>query len=335
MKIMRKKVTGKIIVCCLLPLFSLGQMKKYQLMQPKMGSPFVITIYHHDSVDAYHKMQSAFKLVDSISALFSDYDSLALAYKISETKANEWMVVPAEMMRLLVESKNAHQLSSGSFDITMGALSRLWRRQRKLAQFPDADAVKTAAAHTGWDKVELDEVNLRIRKKNDALRFDFGGIAKGYTAQRVVDFLANKGIASSLVDAGGDLVCGAAPPEKKGWSIAVNLPQEEENTWPDRLYIQHKAVATSGDIYQVLEHEGKYYSHIIDPTTGYGSVNRRNVTVIARDGATADWLATAFSLLPMKKVKRLAKKMEADFLVATMQKEKVLLWSSRNFPKLD
>jgi thiamine biosynthesis lipoprotein len=334
MEIKCKKVLGKIIVCCLLPMLSLAQLKRYQLTQPKMGSPFTITLYHHDSLDALNKMQQAFRLVDTMNAMFSDYDSLALAYKMSDAKANEWITVPEEMMRVLLMSKKAHQVSEGKFDVTMGALSRLWRKQRKLEQFPSAEAVKAVLTHTGWDKVELDGANLHIRKKDGALLFDFGGIAKGYAAQRVVDFLAASGIPSSLVDAGGDIACGVAPPEKAGWSIAVNLPQQEEKTWPGRLYLQHKSVATSGDMYQVMEHDGKFYSHIIDPSTGYGGVNRRNVTVIASEGATADWLATAFSLLPMKRVRRLAKKMKADFLIAEMENEKPITYRSRHFPRL-
>lgn len=334
MKIRGNKVVGKIILCSLLPVLSFAQLKRYQLTQPKMGSPFIITVYHQDSAFAYSKMKQAFQLVDSINALFSDYDSNALAYKISDAKANEWIPVPSEMMQLFVMSKKANELSFGTFDITMGALSRYWRRQRKLQQFPPADSIRKVLQHTGWKLVELDEVGLRIRKKDDSLRFDFGGIAKGYAAQKVVDFLTQAGIPSSLADAGGDLVCSAAPPDKNGWNIAVNLPQQEEETWPNRLQLQHKAVATSGDMYQVLEHDGKFYSHIIDPATGYGTVNRRNVTVIANDGAIADWLATACSILPIKKVKRLAKKMQADYLIAAMEHEKLITYRSRHFPDL-
>jgi len=334
MKIRGKKVVGKIILCSLLPVLSFSQLKRYQLTQPKMGSPFIITVYHHDSTFAVNKMKQAFQLVDSMNALFSDYDSNALVYKLSDAKANEWILVPAEMMQLLVRSKKAHQISSGTFDITMGALSRYWRRLRKLQQFPPADSIRKELQHTGWANVELDESNLRIRKKDDSLRFDFGGIAKGYAAQKVIDFLTQAGIASSLADAGGDLVCSAPPHDKNGWNIAVNLPQQEEETWPNRLQLQHKAVATSGDMYQVLEHEGKFYSHIINPVTGYGTVSRRNVTVIANDGATADWLATACSILPIKKVKRLAKKMRADFLIAAMENEKPITYRSRHFPDL-
>jgi len=132
MKIRCKNVVGKIILCSLLPVLSFAQLKRYQLTQPKMGSPFIITVYDHDSAFACSKMKEAFQLVDSINALFSDYDSLALAYKLSDAKANEWITVPAEMMQILVRSKKAHQLSFGTFDISMGALSRrgthTWRR---------------------------------------------------------------------------------------------------------------------------------------------------------------------------------------------------------------
>ena len=80
-------------------------------------------------------------------------------------------------------------------------------------------------------------------------------------------------------------------------------------------------------------HNGKKYSHIIDPRTGYGVTSQRNVTVIAKDGATADWLATACSILPIKKALTLAKKENAAMLIATLKDEKIVTYKTKNFDK--
>jgi thiamine biosynthesis lipoprotein len=84
-------------------------------------------------------------------------------------------------------------------------------------------------------------------------------------------------------------------------------------------------------VFQYIEHEGKRYSHIIDPKTGYGSTFQRNVTIIAPDGTTADWLATACSLLSLKKVRRLTKKMNAEFLITQRKKTRIKQYSSPGF----
>ena len=123
----------------------------------------------------------------------------------------------------------------------------------------------------------------------------------------------------------------AAPPNSKGWSIGVNVPESKEELLEQSLLIQNKSVATSGDAYQFIEHDGKRYSHITDPKTGYGVTFQRNVTVIANDGATADWLATACSILPIKKAKKLAVKMKAEVLIAENKNDRLVFYSTRGF----
>jgi thiamine biosynthesis lipoprotein len=80
-----------------------------------------------------------------------------------------------------------------------------------------------------------------------------------------------------------------------------------------------------------MEHEGKRYSHIIDPATGYGVTAQRNVTIIAADGATADWLASACSILPLKKVKALVQKTGGEFLITEMKNGKLHSYLSNGF----
>jgi len=99
------------------------------------------------------------------------------------------------------------------------------------------------------------------------------------------------------VAGGGDMAVSAAPPGTKGWRIEI-APLDVSNAPPAKFVIlTHAGLATSGDVFQNLEIEGKRYSHIIDPRTGSGLTDRSLVTVIARDGMTADGLATAVSVL--------------------------------------
>jgi thiamine biosynthesis lipoprotein len=123
----------------------------------------------------------------------------------------------------------------------------------------------------------------------------------------------------------------AAAPGTNGWSIGINAPENKEEILQKKLLLQNKSVATSGDVYQYMEKDGKKYSHITDPRTGYGVSFQRNVTVIANDGATADWLATACSILPLQKAKKLARKMNAELLIATIKKGKINFYATKGF----
>jgi len=122
-----------------------------------------------------------------------------------------------------------------------------------------------------------------------------------------------------------------SPPGNDGWKVGINLPEQENELWDKKLELKNCSVATSGDVYRNTIFNGKKYSHIIDPRTGYGVTSQRNVTVIAKDGTTADWLATACSILPIKKALRLAKKENAALLIATDKNEKIITYKTENF----
>ena len=165
------------------------------------------------------------------------------------------------------------------------------------------------------------------------MRLDFGGIAKGYIAQWVIDYLKNRGIQEALADGGGDISMSGAPLNSKGWLVGVNIPETTDDLLTHQLQLTNISVATSGDAYQYMEKNGVKYSHIINPKTGYGVSWLRNVTVIAPQGATADWLATACSILPLKEAKKLALDHQAQLLITTLQNGKIKYYSSPSFKK--
>jgi thiamine biosynthesis lipoprotein len=131
------------------------------------------------------------------------------------------------------------------------------------------------------------------------MRLDFGGIAKGYAADEAVRVLRTHGIHRALVDAGGDLSLGEPPPGEAGWRIEMRTGVAGEARKAS-LVLRNQAVATSGDAYQFFLKDGVRYSHIIEPASGVGVKNSPGVTAIAPDGATADALATALSILPVE-----------------------------------
>jgi thiamine biosynthesis lipoprotein len=214
-----------------------------------------------------------------------------------------------------MKSKEAYIESNGAYNIAMGPLTQLWRIARRSKKFPTQLQIKKTLLLCDFNKIQLNELEHSIYLSAKGMQLDFGGIGKGYIAQKVVDFLNTQGIPESLVDAGGDIVLGNAPWDKKGWTVGVNQPEKADDLLPEKLQLHNLSVATSGDVYQFIEHNGKKYSHIIDPVTGYGVTSLRNVTVIANNGALADWLATACSILPINDAKKLALSLHAELLI--------------------
>lgn len=310
-----------------------AQQKRFYFSASKMGSPFSIIFYSDDSTKATRIARQCFNLVDSFVFIFSDYIDSSELSKISVPagiKARPVVVSPA-MFDILLQAKKAFDKSEGAFDITIGPLSKLWRKSRKATAFPTDEAVQTTRKLIGFNKMIFDTLHKKITLTQAGMQLDLGGIAQGYIAQKVIDFLCKQDITHALVNASGDIVMSDAPPGLKGWTVAVNVPETKEELLAKTLLLQNKSVSTSGDAYQFMEHNGKKFSHIIDPRTGYGVTFQRNVTVIANDGTTADWLATACSILSIRQAKKLAAQLGAEVLMGEIKKGKLIFYSTKGF----
>ena len=178
--------------------------------------------------------------------------------------------------------------SGGAFDVTLGAVTRLWREARREHRLPDAAALRDALRHCGFRKLHLDTATRTLTVDDPALRLDVGGIAKGYAADEALSALTRSGIRSALVAVSGDLAFSDPPPGLRGWKIDAGGSVRE---------LSNAAVSTSGDAEQHVDVDGRRYSHIIDPATGMGLTHSITATVIAPHGIDADGLATAVSIL--------------------------------------
>ena len=302
---------------------SVAQKNGYAYSVQKMGSPFNIILYADTKQMADSAAQESFKLVDSINLVCSDYDSSSELFKLRYAAVGAPIKLSPILFELIYIAKGAYKDADGSFDITVGPLSRLWRSARRSQQFPTHAAINEARKRIGSNKIQIDSGAQTITFLHPNMQLDMGAIAKGYAADKVLALLQSHGITTALVDAGGDMVAFGMPPQKKGWTIGINVPGQQEKLLERKLVLSNKAVATSGDAFQFMLHEGKKYGHIIDPRTGYGVTFQRNVTVVAPTATTADWLATACSILTLEQVKILAKKYKSEVLITTLQNGRV------------
>ncbi|HEX2532404.1 MAG TPA: FAD:protein FMN transferase [Chitinophagaceae bacterium] len=317
--------------CCIL---LQAQEKRFTFTRPKMGAPFTIVLYAADEARAAALAGLAFARVDSFVSVLSDYDPGSEVNRLCATAGTgRYVPVSPLLWQVLAESRKAWNDSRGLFDVTAGPVTRLWRAARKAQRLPDPDEVAAALGRTGMEKLKLDRANQSVQLTVSGMQLDFGGIGQGLIAGEVIRLLQDSGIASALVNATGDIVCSGPPPGKEGWSVAINLPGEADRAWSPTLVLKNGAVTTSGDVFQYLEHNGVRYGHIVDPRTGYGVTHRRNVTVRARRGTDADWLATACSLLPLRQARKLARKYRAGLMVAEAAPGGLKTFQNRRFRK--
>lgn len=326
-------VPAKFVLFCFMillsvPILTFSQTSKFTFQRPKMGSPLIITVFASDSLAILPIIDKAYRRVDTLNQIFSDYLVSSEINTICQ-KTQIWQPISTDLYRVLKTSEEAYKASDGAFDITVGQIVKLWRAARKVKTMPNNTDLQTALLKTSFKHIEIDKKKPQILFHTEGVLLDFGGIVKGFAAQEVVDILTKNGLPNCLVDAGGDLAVGT---KSGGWKIAISVPSSDKKIMPRFLSLQNQAVATSGDMYQFLEHNGKRYSHIVNPKTGLGLTHQRNTTVIAPDGAQADWLATACSVLPIRKALHLIKKYpNTALLILENKKGKIKSVQSPNF----
>jgi len=297
-------MTGLLIGCLLAAATAppaAMSLKRYDFKRREMGVSFRIALYAPDEAVANRAAEAAFRRIKQLNGILSDYNpDSELMQLCHRSGPGRPIRVSRDLQRVLSRSLAISRQTEGAFDVTVGAVVKLWRRARRKKQFPRPERLAAARKLIGYRAIVIVPRSGTVELRKQGMRLDLGGIAKGYAGDAALAVLNRHGVTRALIDASGDIVVGDPPPGKTGWRIGLASIGKPDAPPTRFLSIHNAAVATSGDAYQYVEIGGKRYSHIVDPRTGIGLTRRSSVTVIAADGATADALASAVSVLGPK-----------------------------------
>ncbi|MDP6338597.1 MAG: FAD:protein FMN transferase [Verrucomicrobiota bacterium] len=278
---------------------ALGQAERHEFSRPLMGMAFRIVVYAEAKPLGKRASDAAFDRVAVLNKIMSDYDPSSELSKLSDLAGSGKAArISDELYRVLDAGQALATNSAGAFDVTAGAATQLWRRARRLKRMPPEYVIESTRMASGYRALKLDEDAKTAELTKTGVRLDLGGIAKGYALDEALKVLHKHGLRQALVSAGGDIAAGDAPSGKPGWKIA--LLGLKENAAAEFIWVSNGAVATSGDLFQVLELDGKRHSHIVDPRTARAITEQRLVHVLAPTAMQADSLATAISVLGHK-----------------------------------
>ena len=256
-----------------------------------MGMQVRIVLYAGTRDEARQAARAAFEEIARLDWIFSDYRDDSELSRLVLRAGQAPVPVSQELYEVLDRGQRLARQTGGAFDITAGALTRLWRGAIRDERMPNEAELRSAMHVSGTDKLRLDDTAQTAQIAGGAgLRLDLGAIAKGYVIDQALTTLRAHDVTKALVEAGGDIVVGAAPPGEAGWHLTIPHAGCE-------VVLVEAAISTSGDTEQFVEIEGIRYSHTVDPRTGFGLTHRRIATVVVSDGFTADGLATALTLV--------------------------------------
>lgn len=277
--------------------FAFGQTNeyaKYSFEQPHMGTRFLIVCYATDSVTANNAAKKAFDRIAELNNVLSDYHPESeLSILMKQQQPGQSYKVSDDLWYMLNASREVSKKTDGLFDITVGNCTKLWRRAQRKKALPNKDAITHALANTGFQHIILDSVQQTVSFEKPEMKLDFGGIAKGYAADEAYKIFKYAGIERVMIDAGGDIFCGKAPPGKRGWEVKVISGLGDKDF---EIILKNLAVATSGDLYRFIELDGVRYSHIVDPTACSPITQQISTTVISNFAEKADFMASSLNI---------------------------------------
>ena len=272
-----------------------------------MGTQFNVIIYALDSMTAQRANTAVSARMDTLNQIMSDYLDGSEINRLSATAGlGKWIPVSIELFDVLQKAQTIARLSNGCFDPTIGPLSRLWRRAVRRKEFPTAKERRHARRVVGYRLMELDSTTYAVRLRKAGMRLDVGGIGQGFAVDEALRVLNRFGLTSALLDIGGDILVGDAPPGTAGWRVGIGSGKNGDVD-TTTILLKNAAITTSGDTYRFLEHNGRRYSHIMNPRSGLGLRRFVRTTVLAADGYHADALTKVFSIAGIHKSRRLLK----------------------------
>lgn len=266
--------------------------KKYIHYDKLMGSAFALGIIAEDEHTAKNWLQKGVAEIKRIELQLSEYLQSSVTSLINNNPENLPVIIPDEVLQLIQRCQNIAELTQGTFDITSGALKKIYTFKNTEFSFPENHIIRKTLQSTGYKNLKLDTKKSTITKLRPGMHISFNAVGKGYASDCVKKLWINNGIESGFINAGGDLCAFGKKTNGNNWKVSISNPDKKEEPL---LYmpVNNQSVATSGDYEQFFIRHGKRYSHNINPLTGLPLSGIKSVTIISPSAELSDALATA------------------------------------------
>ncbi len=246
-----------------------------------MGSTYSVVLYGRDRLALQAAAEQAFEEVRRLDDLLSNYKPRSEWSEVNRNAAEQPVRVSPELFQLLSACVDYSRRSEGAFDVAVGPLMKVWGFYKGAGRLPHRAEIRGALASVGYRNILLDPANLTVKFARAGVELDPGGIGKGYAVDKMVEILRQAGIESAMVSAAGSSIYALGqPPGENGWRVKIRDPRRPDRTIQEVL-LRNESMSTSGNYEKFFRAEGKLYSHIMDPRTGWPAQGIAAVSVIA------------------------------------------------------
>ena len=265
-----------------------------------MGNHFELTVVSDDEKFADESIEAGIEEIRRIEKLLTTFSDDSETNLVNRNAGISAVAVSRETFNLVQRSIKISEVTQGAFDITYGSIDkRLWNFDLNMTSLPDAETAKKMVRLINYKNVVLDEEKCTVFLREEGMRIGFGGIGKGYAADRAKHIMKQMGVECGVVNASGDLSAWGLQPNGKPWTVGIVRPDLSHEVF-SYLNITDMAVATSGNYEKFIMIGGKKYSHTINPRTGLPVSGIKSVTIITTHAEIADAMATPVTVMGIK-----------------------------------
>ena len=274
---------------------SFGQ-QVFKKKKSLLGSPFEISVVANDSVQADFYTELAISELKRIENLISDWIPTTQISLVNQNAGITPVKVDKEVFELVDRAMKISKLTDGAFDISYASMDKIWKFDGSMKSMPTAETIKKSVEKVGYQNIILNEKDTTIFLKNQGMKLGLGGIGQGYIADKIKEVLIANGCNAGLVNVSDDINTWGKQPDGKDWTVGIVNPLNKNKVFAT-FPLNDSAVETSGSYEKYVTFNGKRYSHIIDPRTGYPASGIVSVSVFAKQTELADALATGIFVL--------------------------------------
>lgn len=264
----------------------------YNRVLKLMGNRFEFTVIADHQTAGEKAIDAAIAEVKRIEELLSTFKDTSQTSLINQYAGIQPVQVDQEVIDLIQRAQKISDITQGAFDISYGSIDKsLWNFDVNMTSLPDFETALQSVSLINYQNVIIDAENHTVMLKHEGMRIGFGGIGKGYAADKTKQVLQNIGIEHGIVNAAGDLITWGNQPDGRPWTIGIADPDQSDRPF-SALNISNMAIATSGNYEKYATINGRRYSHTIDPKTGLPVSGIKSVSILCPSAELADALAT-------------------------------------------
>lgn len=292
---------------------------------------FGTKVYQKICTDNFNKEQ-VHTIFNKANEIMLDFENRLSFYKndseigkINEKSGKSYVKVSEDTFEIIEKAKYYSEKTHGLFDITIAPLVKEWGINTYNPKIIQEDKVLEILKLVNYKDILLKTETREVMLSKENQKIDLGGIAKGYIADKIIDFYKSKKVKSAIINIGGNIKVLGSKDNSEPWGVGIYKPKKHSQDIIAKIKIQDESVVTSGDYERAFKYEGKLYNHILNPLTGYpANTDLKSITIVSKDSIKGDALATPLFIMGKYKAYEFMKKYNISGILVTNEDEIII-----------